>query len=494
MGPMKMSAQTKAPAKKNEEAKKLVLLSYVNQDAAPWDAPVIRELEENQLRNHREGGVHSSAANVNDYELVRLDVRYVDFDLISQIPPHYRLVVNRVSDAQRPELVKAAHNFLSYCELHGIKTVNGSVSLGFASSKALQSAALSRIGVPTPDTAVWRCGKLAALPSEEAQSNDNDKLLSVKDAARVAITRCREELVKSSSEALGRIGGKFPILLKPNSGGFGRGIVKIQTREEMMSFLDGRLKAAAKDVVRGEVERGVQLLQLQADDAKRKMTHHAASSSSSAPARKTAADDDSVAAVRLDADSLAQDMLSRFFTSAAGPDGVFLMQRFVADAKLIRVFHVDRGKQLLAAVEVVVGESLGEQPFNTCMCRAKGKGEAGSGGASASSSSGDKTNAGGARPPASGSGAGAARSGSLRLLHYEVNADVKRDIRRIAEACSQDVGSIEFLETGSGTAATKRFYIDVNFLSTLPKISQLPLGREDDEEPVTAFARYLRAL
>ena len=93
--------------------------------------------------------------------------------------PNWELLVNRVSDAAPPAMVKAALMFLRAAELQGCCVVNGVSAYSTGVSKALHHVALHRAGLCTPATTVCR-----ALPLKEP------------DLSRLT----------------------FPILLKPNSG------------------------------------------------------------------------------------------------------------------------------------------------------------------------------------------------------------------------------------------------------------------------------------
>eukprot|EP00193_Tetraselmis_chui_P008520 CAMPEP_0177752748 /NCGR_PEP_ID=MMETSP0491_2-20121128/1082_1 /TAXON_ID=63592 /ORGANISM="Tetraselmis chuii, Strain PLY429" /LENGTH=350 /DNA_ID=CAMNT_0019267967 /DNA_START=14 /DNA_END=1064 /DNA_ORIENTATION=- len=106
--------------------------------------------------------------------------------------PH--VLINRVSDAAAPALAKATVTLLSAAEARGVRVINGSRCYGIGMSKLLHHVMLDGAGLATPRSVVCR-----RLPPDE--------------------------------ETLA--GLRFPVLFKPNSGGFGAGIVRLDSEAEL---------------------------------------------------------------------------------------------------------------------------------------------------------------------------------------------------------------------------------------------------------------------
>ena len=104
-------------------------------------------------------------------------------------------IVNRVSDAADPPLFKACVSLLTAAEASGVAVINGPASYALCASKWTQHVAFARAGLASPTT-------LAFLREGDARR-----------------------------DVLGRAGGvgmAGDVLVKPNSGGFGRGIRRIR--------------------------------------------------------------------------------------------------------------------------------------------------------------------------------------------------------------------------------------------------------------------------
>jgi hypothetical protein len=91
------------------------------------------------------------------------------------------------------------HNYLAHLEASGVRIINGSRAFAVETSKALQLELLNSLGLPFPKTRVVNCA---------------DELLA---AAR-------------------QLG--FPLLVKPNLGGRGAGIVRFDSTEELRAAID----------------------------------------------------------------------------------------------------------------------------------------------------------------------------------------------------------------------------------------------------------------
>lgn len=131
--------------------------------------------------------------------------------------PACRCLVNRVSDAAPPADVKIAFTALRTAELRGVPVVNGTASFALATSKLLHYELFAAAGLATPPYCVVRRGADVGAAAANA-------------------------------------GLEFPLLLKPNSGGFGKGIVRLETSASI-----GETAAADMDGAFGED--GVAVLQ-----------------------------------------------------------------------------------------------------------------------------------------------------------------------------------------------------------------------------------------
>jgi len=119
----------------------------------------------------------------------------------------WRCLVNRVSDAAPPADVKVALATIRACELRGIPVVNGSYAYSIGISKMLHYELFGLTGLATPPFVVVRRGGPALV-----------------DVAVKAML-------------------KYPLLIKPNAAGFGAGIVRVESAEELSALgpaaLDG---------------------------------------------------------------------------------------------------------------------------------------------------------------------------------------------------------------------------------------------------------------
>src|SRR4029077_6304814 len=91
------------------------------------------------------------------------------------------------------------HGYLVHLEAAGVRVVNGSRAFGFETSKARQLQLLNSLGLSFPNTRV---------------------------------VSCVDEILGAASQ----IG--FPLLVKPNIGGRGAGIVRFDSTEELLAAID----------------------------------------------------------------------------------------------------------------------------------------------------------------------------------------------------------------------------------------------------------------
>jgi len=174
------------------------------------------------LREHRTGiwirklvealtsrGVASSMVQVLDIDGEHDVTSEAMLHFAVDTPPPYSVVVNRVSDTAPPTVAKVASAFFQLCESHGVRVVNGSRSFNAGINKILHHAALRSSGLRTPPTIILR---------------SLSQLLAFDIAKHPTL--------------------RWPLLLKPNAGGFGRGQRKIADAAELKS-IDRELLAEA---------------------------------------------------------------------------------------------------------------------------------------------------------------------------------------------------------------------------------------------------------
>jgi len=162
-------------------------------ESPKWDATILEHLK-----------------NDSTVEISLLDAKKAVYEDVQQCGlTSSSLLVNRVSDAQNPELVKFVLSLLQYAkDFLKITTTNGLKTYNIACSKALQSQVISHLGLCQPKTRIVR------IQQGSASNTSNIDAL------------------RSAAEEVG-----FPLLVKPNAGGFGAGIRKFSTEEELYDAL-----------------------------------------------------------------------------------------------------------------------------------------------------------------------------------------------------------------------------------------------------------------
>jgi glutathione synthase/RimK-type ligase-like ATP-grasp enzyme len=130
-----------------------------------------------------------------------IDVREHSFDLLDA--RRHTLYLNRVSPSSylrgNDGAIAHAHALLAALEASGAKVINGSRSFHLETSKVAQQILMSGLGVDVPKTEV----------------------VSSRDAVRKVI----DDLV-------------FPLILKPDTGGSGAFVRRIENREHLLAFID----------------------------------------------------------------------------------------------------------------------------------------------------------------------------------------------------------------------------------------------------------------
>ena len=119
------------------------------------------------------------------------------------VQPHvvndWHYVINRVPESSRSDIAKISLAILRYCELFHIKVYNSAECLLIGQNKILHHAVLSALGLQSPVSVLVR---------------DIDSIKTIVE-----------------NETL-----SFPVLLKPNAGGYGKGIQKFKCKEELLKF------------------------------------------------------------------------------------------------------------------------------------------------------------------------------------------------------------------------------------------------------------------
>lgn len=144
----------------------------------------------------------------------KLDERRISYEKIDassdyydpEKPPAFSLLFNRMSASAylrgNGNAIFYTSGYLENLERLGVRVINGSKAFQIEISKALQLSLLASIGIKFPGT---------------------------------RIVNSTEKLIEAASELI------FPILIKPNIGGRGAGIVKFDLPGELRTAVDGKL-------------------------------------------------------------------------------------------------------------------------------------------------------------------------------------------------------------------------------------------------------------
>jgi len=197
-----------------------------------WDARILEHLK-----------------NDSTVEISLLDAKKAVYEDVQQCGlTSSSLLVNRVSDAQNPELAKFVLSLLQYAkDFLKIPTTNGLKTYNIACSKALQSQVISHLGLCQPETRIVRIQQGGASNTVRVQQD----VASVLGNAILSGTSNIDAL-RSAAEEVG-----FPLLVKPNAGGFGAGIRKFSTEGE----LNDALLSSGKEEIFSSSNDGVLLVQ-----------------------------------------------------------------------------------------------------------------------------------------------------------------------------------------------------------------------------------------
>jgi glutathione synthase/RimK-type ligase-like ATP-grasp enzyme len=166
-----------------------------------WVTSLVRALEERLL------------AVQGTVQVVSVEHTQSDDELLPACRvPQCDLLINRVSDAAPPATVKKTTAILRIFELHGIPVINGARCFAIGNNKVLHHQVLSRAGCDVPRSRI--------ISNLEG------------DAGRF------REAIRSAASALLDEGCRWPLIVKPNSGGFGEGVVPFASFDELLQWAD----------------------------------------------------------------------------------------------------------------------------------------------------------------------------------------------------------------------------------------------------------------
>ena len=126
-------------------------------------------------------------------------------------PPAWAGLVSRVSDAASPNLAKLTLSILQTAELWGIPIFNGARPYAICCNKIMHHQVFARAGLMTPRSVLVNLGS-------------SDRREKISAAAN---------LLKNKMEC------NWPLLIKPNSAGFGSGIQFLRDEDDLQKFANG---------------------------------------------------------------------------------------------------------------------------------------------------------------------------------------------------------------------------------------------------------------
>ncbi len=135
-------------------------------------------------------------------EYVRIDASCHSYDPAAQ-DVDFALLFNRMSASAylrgNAQGIFFTHAYLAHLDTTGVRVINGSSAFALETSKALQLQLMHSLGIPCPKTGVVNC---------------NDQILA----------------------AATRLG--FPLLIKPNIGGRGAGVVRFDSPDQLRAAIN----------------------------------------------------------------------------------------------------------------------------------------------------------------------------------------------------------------------------------------------------------------
>uniref|UniRef100_A0A7S0AP48 ATP-grasp domain-containing protein n=1 Tax=Minutocellus polymorphus TaxID=265543 RepID=A0A7S0AP48_9STRA len=197
----------------NEMTTLVAILTLEKHKEGVWITKLVEELtqrfENVGRRSGGRGGDEGHGHRRLQTQVVTLESLEVDrFPLSS--PPAWAGLVNRVSDAASPILVKSTLAILQSAELWGIPIFNGPRSYAICCNKIMHHQVFAKAGLKTPRSVV-------------VNLLDNSDL-------------CASKLSDAVNLLEKEMGCKWPFLIKPNSGGFGSGIHFLRDEKELQKW------------------------------------------------------------------------------------------------------------------------------------------------------------------------------------------------------------------------------------------------------------------
>ena len=206
----------------DESSGDVVILTLEKHKEGVWITKLVEELTrrfENSDCCRRAASIARSDKGIDEhrgrrqFQIQVVTVESLDVDQFPlSSPPAWAGIVNRVSDAASPNLVKLTLAVLHSAELWGIPIFNGPRSYAICSNKIMHHQVFGRAGLMTPRSALVN-------------------LLGCSDV--------RAKISGAANLLMNEMGCSWPLLIKPNSAGFGSGIHFLSNDEELQEFASG---------------------------------------------------------------------------------------------------------------------------------------------------------------------------------------------------------------------------------------------------------------
>ena len=146
--------------------------------------------------------------------------------------PPWDLIVNRVDDSAGPTVQKAGEALLRAAELHGIPVINGTKTWSVGANKWLHHQVLGLAGLRTPRSVIVRGGGGNGSGGGGGGGGRGSSF---------------QDIVAAAAESLLERGASWPLLVKPNAGGFGKGIVFVDDAEALTAWAAGYVTGAPSE-------------------------------------------------------------------------------------------------------------------------------------------------------------------------------------------------------------------------------------------------------
>ena len=212
----------------------IAILTLAKHQRGVWITKLVDELR------RRRGACNRRSTTPDDqrqhpFTVEIVTVESLDLDQFSpSSSPPWDGVVNRVSDAADPVLVKSTLAILHAAELWNIPVFNGPRSYSICCNKVLHHHVFARSGLRTPRSVVLnRSASSAGAPIHVVEYGKDDP--SYATSSTTGTTPIGRKL-SHAARRLMDMGCQWPVLIKPNSAGFGAGIKIFANEEELLQF------------------------------------------------------------------------------------------------------------------------------------------------------------------------------------------------------------------------------------------------------------------